>query len=211
MTLSENIAHNLLQINAVKLSPQNPFTWASGIKSPIYCDNRITLSFPAVRDLIINGFVEKSKTFEPFDIVAGVATAGIPHGALLADRLAKPFIYVREKAKSHGRQNQIEGLITEGCRVLVIEDLISTGGSSLKAVETLREAGCIIVGILAIFTYGFDKAKSVFQEAHCPFDTLSDYDTLIAQAIDNQYVMPEELATLSAWRLSPETWDVNKN
>jgi orotate phosphoribosyltransferase len=131
MMLSKEIAKSLLQINAVKLSPQNPFTWASGIKSPIYCDNRITLSFPAVRDLIINGFVEKSKAFEPFDIVAGVATAGIPHGALLADRLAKPFIYVREKAKSHGRQNQIEGLITEGSRVLVIEDLISTGGSRL--------------------------------------------------------------------------------
>jgi orotate phosphoribosyltransferase len=211
MMLAKEIAKSLLQINAVKLSPQNPFTWASGIKSPIYCDNRITLSFPAVRDLIINGFVEKSKTFEPFDIVAGVATAGIPHGALLADRLAKPFIYVREKAKSHGRQNQIEGLITEGARVLVIEDLISTGGSSLKAVEALREAGCVVVGILAIFTYGFDKAANVFKETNCPFDTLSDYDTLIAQAIDNQYVMPEELATLSAWRLSPETWDVNKN
>jgi orotate phosphoribosyltransferase len=211
MDFSKEIAKSLLQINAVKLSPQNPFTWASGIKSPIYCDNRITLSFPAVRDLIINGFVEKSKAFEPFDIVAGVATAGIPHGALLADRLEKPFIYVREKAKSHGRQNQIEGLITEGARVLVIEDLISTGGSSLKAVETLREAGCLVVGILAIFTYGFDKATVVFNEANCPFDTLSDYDTLIAQAIDNQYVMPEELATLNAWRQSPETWDVNKN
>jgi orotate phosphoribosyltransferase len=211
MTLSENIAQSLLQINAVKLSPQNPFTWASGIKSPIYCDNRITLSFPAVRNLIINGFVEKSKAFEPFDIVAGVATAGIPHGALLADRLEKPFIYVREKAKSHGRQNQIEGLISEGCRVLVIEDLISTGGSSLKAVETLREAGCTVVGILAIFTYSFEKATTVFKEANCPFDILSDYDTLIAQAIDNQYVMPQELATLSAWRQSPETWDVNKS
>ncbi len=211
MNLNQEIAKSLLQINAVKLSPQNPFTWASGIKSPIYCDNRITLSFPIVRNLIINGFVEKSKAYEPFDIVAGVATAGIPHGALLADRLEKPFIYVREKAKSHGRQNQIEGLITEGARVLVIEDLISTGGSSLKAVETLREAGCVVVGILAIFTYGFEKASTVFKEANCPFDTLSDYDTLIAQAIDNQYVMPEELATLSAWRLSPETWDVNKS
>jgi orotate phosphoribosyltransferase len=211
MSLNQEIAKSLLQINAVKLSPQNPFTWASGIKSPIYCDNRITLSFPAVRNLIINGFVEKSKAFEPFDIVAGVATAGIPHGALLADRLEKPFIYVREKAKSHGRQNQIEGLISEGCRVLVIEDLISTGGSSLKAVETLREAGCVVVGILAIFSYSFEKATTVFKEANCSFDTLSDYDTLIAQAIDNQYVMPEELATLSAWRLSPETWDVNKS
>jgi orotate phosphoribosyltransferase len=211
MSLKQEIAHNLLQINAVKLSPQNPFTWASGIKSPIYCDNRITLSFPAVRNLIINGFTEKSKAFEPFDIVAGVATAGIPHGALLADRLEKPFIYVREKAKSHGRQNQIEGLISEGCRVLVIEDLISTGGSSLKAVETLREAGCVVVGILAIFTYSFEKATTVFREANCLFDTLSDYDTLIAQAIDNQYVMPQELATLSAWRQSPETWDVNKS
>ncbi len=209
MTIAQEVAKNLLQINAVKLSPQNPFTWASGIKSPIYCDNRITLSYPAVRDFIIQAFVEKAQEFEPFDIVAGVATAGIPHGALIADRMKKPFIYIREKAKSHGRQNQIEGVITEGARVLVIEDLISTGGSSIKAVEAAREAGCVVVGVLAIFSYGFEKAQKVFSEANCPFDTLSNYDTLITQAIENQYVKPDELATLQSWRVSPETWQAD--
>ncbi|KAI9551193.1 hypothetical protein GHT06_007052 [Daphnia sinensis] len=159
MSIAQEVAKNLLQINAVKLSPQNPFTWASGIKSPIYCDNRITLSYPSVRDFIIQAFVEKAQKFEPFDIVAGVATAGIPHGALIADRMKKPFIYIREKAKSHGRQNQIEGIIHEGAKVLVIEDLISTGGSSIKAVEAAREAGCEVVGVLAIFSYGFEKAE----------------------------------------------------
>ncbi len=209
MTIAQEVAKNLLQINAVKLSPQNPFTWASGIKSPIYCDNRITLSYPAVRDFIIQAFVEKAQEFEPFDIVAGVATAGIPHGALIADRMKKPFIYIREKAKSHGRQNQIEGVVTEGARVLVIEDLISTGGSSIKAVEAAREAGCIVVGVLAIFSYGFEKAHTVFSEANCPFDTLSNYDILITQAIENQYVKPDELATLQSWRVSPETWQAD--
>ncbi len=211
MTIAQEVAKNLLQINAVKLSPQNPFTWASGIKSPIYCDNRITLYYPLVREQIIESFVEKSSQFDPFDIVAGVATAGIPHGALLADRLKKPFIYIREKAKAHGRQNQIEGMPQmdsnkQGLRILVIEDLISTGGSSLKAVEAAREAGCVVVGVLAIFTYGFEKADTIFKEANCPFDTLSNYDILIAQAIENQYVKPDELETLRTWRLSPETW-----
>lgn len=209
MKLAKKVAEKLLQINAVKLSPQNPFTWASGIKSPIYCDNRLTLSFPEVRNIIIKGFVQQSGQFEPFDIVAGVATAGIPHGALLADRLKKPFIYIREKAKSHGRQNQIEGILPEGARVLVIEDLISTGGSSIKAVEAVREAGGVVVGVLAIFSYGFEKAVTTFKEADCPFDTLSNYDVLITQAIENQYVKPEELETLKSWRLSPETWDIN--
>jgi orotate phosphoribosyltransferase len=209
MTIAQEVAKNLLQINAVKLSPQNPFTWASGIKSPIYCDNRITLSYPSVRDFIIQAFVEKAQEFEPFDIVAGVATAGIPHGALIADRMKKPFIYIREKAKSHGRQNQIEGVVTEGARVLVIEDLISTGGSSIKAVEAAREAGCVVVGVLAIFSYGFEKAQKVFSEANCPFDTLSNYDILITQAIENQYVKSEELKTLQSWRLSPETWQAD--
>ena len=211
MTIAQEVAENLLQINAVKLSPQNPFTWASGIKSPIYCDNRITLYYPSVRDGIIDAFVEKSTQFGAFDMVAGVATAGIPHGALIADRLKKPFIYIREKAKSHGRQNQIEGMPhgdTEGLKVLIIEDLISTGGSSLKAVEAVREAGMEVVGVLAIFTYGFEKAVSMFREANCRFDTLSNYDILIAQAIENEYIKPEEMETLKAWRLSPETWGI---
>ena len=211
MTVAQEVAEKLLQINAVKLSPQNPFTWASGIKSPIYCDNRITLYYPLARDRIIDAFVEKSTQFGDFDMVAGVATAGIPHGALIADRLKKPFIYIREKAKSHGRQNQIEGMPhgdTQGLRVLVIEDLISTGGSSLKAVEAVREVGMEVVGVLAIFTYGFEKADTLFNEANCSFDTLSNYDILIAQAIENQYIKPEEMETLKDWRLSPETWGI---
>lgn len=209
MNIANEVAQRLLQINAVKLNPQNPFTWASGIKSPIYCDNRLVLSFPAVRSFVIQAFVEKTLAFEPFDIVAGVATAGIPHGALLADRLEKPFIYVREKAKSHGRQNQIEGNIWEGAKVLLIEDLISTGGSSLKAVETLREAGCEVVGVLAIFSYGFQKAEDVFNAAHCPFDTLSNYNVLVEKAMDMQYISPNDLETLQNWRISPSTWGIN--
>jgi orotate phosphoribosyltransferase len=209
MNIAKEVAEKLLQINAVKLNPQNPFTWASGIKSPIYCDNRLVLSFPAVRSFVIQAFVDKLAAFEPFDIVAGVATAGIPHGALLADRLEKPFIYVREKAKSHGRQNQIEGNIWAGAKVLLIEDLISTGGSSLKAVETLREVGCEVVGVLAIFSYGFQKATDVFEAANCPIDTLSNYDVLVEKAIEMQYISPNDLETLKNWRVSPGTWNVN--
>jgi orotate phosphoribosyltransferase len=206
MKIAEQVAEKLLQINAIKLSPQNPFTWASGIKSPIYCDNRIILSYPEVRTFVVKCFAKKSMDFEPFDIVAGVATAGIPHGALLAEKIRKPFIYIRDKPKAHGRQNQIEGILTEGARVLVIEDLISTGGSSLKAVEAVREAGGDVIGVLAIFSYGFDKAKTLFDAANCRFDTLSSYDMLVSQAIDKQYIKAEELETLQQWRLSPETW-----
>jgi orotate phosphoribosyltransferase len=210
MNIASDIAEKLLQINAVKLSPQNPFTWASGIQSPIYCDNRLVLSFPAVRSFVIQAFVEKTAAFGDFDIVAGVATAGIPHGALLADRLDKPFIYVREKAKSHGRQNQIEGNVWAGAKVLLIEDLISTGGSSLKAVETLREVGCEVVGVLAIFSYGFQKATDVFQEANCPLYTLSNYNVLVEKAIEMAYISPNDLETLQSWRVSPSTWTVNE-
>ncbi|MBL7818401.1 MAG: orotate phosphoribosyltransferase [Saprospiraceae bacterium] len=209
MNTANEVAEKLLQINAVKLSPQNPFTWASGIKSPIYCDNRLVLSYPSVRSFVVDAFVAQSSQFAPFDIVAGVATAGIPHGALLADRLEKPFIYVREKAKSHGRQNQIEGNVWSGAKVLVIEDLISTGGSSLKAVETLREVGCEVVGILAIFSYGFQKATDVFAEANCPFDTLSNYDALLKKAIEMNYIAANDLETLQNWRISPSTWGIN--
>ena len=209
MNIANQVAEKLLQINAVKLNPQNPFTWASGIQSPIYCDNRLVLSFPAVRSFIIQAFVAKTAQFEPFDIIAGVATAGIPHGALLADRLEKPFIYVREKAKSHGRQNQIEGNISEGAKILLIEDLISTGGSSLKAVETLREAGCEVVGVLAIFSYGFQKADEVFQAANCPFDTLSNYTVLVEKAVEMDYISVNDLEALQKWRQSPTTWGLN--
>jgi orotate phosphoribosyltransferase len=211
MKIAEQVAEKLLQINAIKLSPQNPFTWASGIKSPIYCDNRIILSYPEARTFVVKCFAKKSMDFEPFDIVAGVATAGIPHGVLLAEKIRKPFIYIRDKPKTHGRQNQIEGILTEGAKVLVIEDLISTGGSSLKAVEAVREAGGEVIGVLAIFNYGFDKAKTLFDAANCRFDTLSNYDMLVSQAIDKQYIKAEALETLQQWRLSPETWGVNNS
>jgi len=199
------VAQWLLQINAIKLSPQNPFTWASGILSPIYCDNRITLSYPNIRKGIIEQFVELSKQYE-FDVIAGVATAGIPHGALLADALEKPFAYVRSKPKGHGRQNQIEGKLEAGQKVLMIEDLISTGGSSIKAVEAVRAAGGEVVGVLAIFTYGFEKAVETFKAANCPFATLSNYDTLLEIAVEQKYVQETEVATLKNWRKAPADW-----
>lgn len=206
MHSSKALAQNLLQINAIQLRPQNPFTWASGWKSPIYCDNRTILSFPAVRNAVVESFVHASRTFDPFDLVAGVATAGIPHGVLLADRLQLPFVYVRDKAKSHGRQNMIEGRVLGHERVIVIEDLISTGGSSLKAVEALRQSGCQVVGVLSIFTYEFEQAGRAFSEAKCPVKSLTDYSTLLQEAVASGYLQPEESALLLSWRTSPATW-----
>jgi orotate phosphoribosyltransferase len=206
MDLAAETARRLLQINAIKLSPQSPFVWASGLKSPIYCDNRAVLSYPEHRRFIIEGFAQKAEAFRPFDLIAGVATAGIAHGVLLAERLGLPFIYVRPKAKEHGRRNQIEGDLKAGARALVIEDLISTGGSCLQAVEGLRGAGCSIAGVLAIFTYGFEQAQAAFQAAGCPFDTLSHYDALIAEALKAEYVKSAEMETLRQWRQSPQQW-----
>ncbi|MFM8448560.1 MAG: orotate phosphoribosyltransferase [Haliscomenobacter sp.] len=206
MSIAAEIAGKLLQIKAIKLSPQMPFTWASGLRSPIYCDNRTVLSFPAVRSLVIERMVEKAGAFAAFDVVAGVATAGVPHGVLVADRMQLPFVYVREKAKAHGRQNQIEGDLQAGARVLVIEDLISTGGSSLKAVEALREAGAVVSGVLAIFSYQFPEARQRFELAQCPLDTLSHYDALLEQAISMEYIQPEALDMLREWKLSPAAW-----
>ncbi|MBK7428464.1 MAG: orotate phosphoribosyltransferase [Saprospiraceae bacterium] len=200
------IAEMLLQINAIKLSPQNPFTWASGIKSPIYCDNRIVLSHPDVRNFVAESFIEASKDFAPFNVIAGVATAGVPHGAILAYKMNLPFIYVRDKSKSHGRQNQIEGELPENSRVLVIEDLISTGKSSLAAIEPLREAGAAIAGVLAIFTYQLPVAEQAFKEASVDFRTLSDYTTLLDIAIKSKYITEAEKGLLSAWRKDPENW-----
>ena len=204
--MRKKIAKALLEINAVKLNPQNPFTWTSGIRSPIYCDNRLSLSYPNVRDLIIEGLKEKSVSFGEFDIIMGVATAGIPHGAILAHVLKKPFGYIRDKAKGHGRQNQIEGLIIPDAKVLVIEDLISTGLSSLKAVEAVREAGMNVVGVLAIFNYGFEETDKVFAEKNCPFVTISDYDALLEVAQTIKYINADELEDLKQWRVSPRTW-----
>lgn len=208
--MESEIAKKLLQIKAIKLSPQNPFTWASGIKSPIYCDNRTTLSYPEVRKLIIQGFVEQAKAFEPYDKVVGVATAGIPHGALLAHVLDKPFAYVRSKAKGHGRQNLIEGELKAGEKVLVIEDLISTGGSSLKAIKAVQEVGCEVVAAMAIFTYGFEKAQMDFDAAGIPLVTLSNYSALLDLALQENYISDKELTTLKTWRENPTEWNVNK-
>ena len=210
MTIAEAVSDKLLQINAIKLSPQKPFTWASGLKSPIYCDNRIVLSYPEVRKFVIEQFQEKAKEMPAFDCIAGVATAGIPHGALLAALMDVPFIYVRSSAKAHGRQNQIEGKLEAGQKVLVIEDLISTGGSCLQAVECLREAKAEVVGVLAIFTYGFERAKLAFQEANCKMATLSHYDALLKQATARKHISPEHQITLQAWRDDPKAWSAQR-
>ena len=204
--MESEVARNLLEIKAVKLSPSAPFTWASGMLSPIYCDNRVALSHPGVRTFLKNCLAEKSREFGNFDVVAGVATAGIPHGALLADVLEKPFIYVRSSAKDHGRRNQIEGELKPGQRVLVVEDLISTGGSCLLAVDALREAGATVAGVLAIFQYGFTKADTAFAEKGVGFHTLTNYDALVIEAARTGYVSESDLNTLKKWRENPEAW-----
>lgn len=203
---AKQVAHWLLQINAIQLNPQNPFTWASGRLSPIYCDNRITLAYPEIREGIAKGFHALATEFPTVEGISGVATAGIPHGLLLADRMKLPFSYVRSKAKEHGKQNQIEGRLEKGQKVLVVEDLISTGGSSLKAVEALREAGATVIGVLAIFSYGFEEAHQYFEAANCPLRTLSNYDTLLEEAVAQNYIKKEELAQLQSWRKAPKSW-----
>ncbi len=206
---SKMVAEYLLQIKAIKLEPSNPFTWASGWKSPIYCDNRKTLSYPEVRNYIRDVFALKIRDKYPeVDLIAGVATGAIAIGMLVADVLNLPFIYVRSSAKGHGLGNQIEGSYKEGDRVVVIEDLISTGGSSLSAVSALREAKCEVMGMLAIFTYGFQKAVDAFQKAACELDTLSDYDTLAELAVEKGYISNEELSALKEWRIDPSVWGV---
>jgi len=206
MNIASEVAKQLLQIKAIKLSPQNPFTWASGIQSPIYCDNRVVLSYPQSRQMVIKALAEKSKDLGSFNMVAGVATAGIAHGALLAAELDLPFVYVRSKAKAHGRQNMIEGQLRGNERILVVEDLISTGGSSIKAVQALEDRGCQIAGVIAIFSYGFEKAKTAFDEIDCSFTTLSNYSALLKEAIDIGYIDESQIETLNLWRQSPENW-----
>lgn len=201
------IAEYLLQIKAIKLQPNDPFTWASGWKSPIYCDNRVSLSFPAIRTDIKNALAAKIQELYPeAEAIVGVATAGIPQGALVADVLNLPAAYVRPEPKSHGRQNQLEGDLPKGCKVVVLEDLISTGKSSLKAVEVLREMGLEVIGLAAIFTYGFPVAESNFKLANCPWFALSDYNVLIDTAVKTGYVKQEDAAKLAEWRKSPDTW-----
>jgi orotate phosphoribosyltransferase len=204
---SKKTAEYLLQINAIKLQPSNPFTWASGWKSPIYCDNRKTLSFPEVRSFIRDSFARLVTDLYPgADMIAGVATGAIAHGALAADKLGLPFIYVRSGAKEHGLGNQIEGYYKLGQKVVVIEDLISTGGSSLNAVRALREAGCEVLGMVAIFTYGFKKASDEFESEHCTLNTLCNYSVLVDTALKTGYIGNAEVETLKRWRLDPASW-----
>lgn len=205
LILDKQIAEKLLQIKAIKLSPQKPFTWASGIQSPIYCDNRLTLSYPEVRKIILKSFVEKSKHYD-FDAVVGVATAGIPHGMMLAQALDVPFAYVRSKSKEHGRQNQLEGELKIGTKALVIEDLISTGGSCLKAVDALKQHGIETEAVLAIFQYGFSFAKDAFVKKDTTFETLTNYTTLLAMAAELEYISTVEQQTLTEWQHDPHHW-----
>ena len=201
------LAKFLLQIKAIKLNPANPFTWASGLKSPIYCDNRITLSYPQIRTFIREAFsktcVEK---FGKPDIIAGVATGGIPQGAPVAQDHGLPFCYVRSEAKSHGLNNQVEGIVTEGASVVVIEDLVSTGKSSLAAVEALRAKGAVVKGMMAIFTYGLDVAAEAFKKAQCELTTISNYDALIKTALEEFYVTDDQMQSLLEWRKNPQQW-----
>lgn len=203
----KQVAEKLLQIQAVKLSPAQPFTWASGWKSPIYCDNRKVLSYPYVRDYIKSEL--SNMVFESFPdaaVIAGVATAGIPHGALVADQLKLPFIYVRSKPKEHGMGNQIEGVLQPGQPVVVIEDLISTGKSSLEAVQAIRAAGGEVIGMVSIFNYGFDIAVKAFEAAGVNFKSLSNYSALIELAVEKGQVSAAEQETLQAWRNAPDVW-----
>ena len=201
------IAEFLLQIKAIKLQPNKPFTWASGWKSPIYCDNRKTLSYPQIRTYIRQQFVNIiNEEFGKPDVIAGVATGGIAHGALVAQDLGLPFVYVRAEAKVHGLSNLIEGVIEPGQSVVVIEDLISTGSSSLKAVDALRNEGCKVKGMAAIFSYGFKIADENFKKSKCPVFMLSNYETLIHQALKSNYITEKDLKPLKVWRESPDKW-----
>jgi len=205
--IEQQVAEFLLQIKAIKLQPDNPFTWASGWKSPVYCDNRVTLSHPTIRTYIRQKLTQIiQEEFGSVDCIAGVATAGIPQGALVAQELGLPFIYVRSKPKDHGTGSMIEGEVIPGQRVVVIEDLISTGKSSLQAVQALKDAGCTVAGLAAIFSYGFDQATENFKEAKCKFFTLSNYNALLKYAQDNNYISASESDILSKWRVSPSTW-----
>ncbi|MGO5434727.1 orotate phosphoribosyltransferase [Enterococcus cecorum] len=207
LSIEQQVAQNLLAIKAVFLSPNEPFTWASGIKSPIYCDNRLTMSFPKVRRLIAKGLAEKiKKQFPEVEVIAGTATAGIPHAAWVAEILDLPMVYIRSKAKDHGKGNQIEGQITPGQKMVVIEDLISTGGSVLEACQAAKREGAAILGVAAIFTYELPKGATNFNTAKLPLVTLTNYTTLIQTALEEGYISEADLALLTAWKHDPENW-----
>jgi orotate phosphoribosyltransferase len=208
MNNKEAVAEKLLQINAIKLSVSKPFTWASGWKSPIYCDNRKILSFPDIRDFVKSGICSLvSKKFENTDMLAGVATAGIAWAAIAADLLNLPFIYVRPKPKEHGLGNQIEGFIEKGRNVVIIEDLISTGKSSLQVAEILKTEELAVSGMVSIFNYGFNVANEAFEKAQIDYFSLTDYDTVINMAIEKKYISKEDQNTLLNWRNDPANWD----
>ncbi len=207
METSKKIAEYLLQSKSIKLEPANPFTWASGWHSPIYCDNRKTLSFPEIRTFIRDSFVDEIiRNYEMPDVIAGVATGAIAQGALVAEKMGLPFIYVRSASKSHGLENLIEGVVEAGQKVVVIEDLISTGGSSLKAVNELRKEGCEVLGMAAIFSYGFPQAIRNFEESKCKLITLSNYNVLLDLALEIGYISQKESELLANWRTDPENW-----
>ncbi len=206
--IRNNVAKYLLQIKAIKLQPANPFQWASGWDSPIYCDNRKTLSYPEIRTYIKEQFAKVIKEkYGDVDVIEGVATGAIAVGALVADELGLPFVYIRSAAKKHGLENLIEGDIKPGAKVVVVEDLISTGGSSLKAVDALRKADCDVLGMTAIFTYGFDIAENNFKEANCELVTLSDYNAMINIAVKENYINESYIDTLKEWRQDPSVWN----
>ncbi|HOU47596.1 MAG TPA: orotate phosphoribosyltransferase [Chitinophagales bacterium] len=207
-SFKENLAEQLLAIKAIQIQPQEPFTWASGLKSPVYCDNRKLLSYPDIRNMVKNGLVDLAKEYFPeVECIAGVATAGIPHGALLADALGLPFVYVRSKPKEHGLTNTIEGDLRHGERVLLVEDTISTGGSSLKAVDDLRKAGAEVIGMVAIYKYGFENARQRFEDAGVVLKTLTNYEFLLRAATQTGYISNDELETLNEWRANPSEWN----
>jgi orotate phosphoribosyltransferase len=207
MTNSNLITHYLLQSKAIKLEPAKPFTWASGWKSPVYCDNRVTLSYPEIRKAITDAFVEKIKLYFPsVEVIVGVATGAIAQGVLVADELNLPFAYVRSAPKSHGMGNLIEGIVEFNQKVVVIEDLVSTGGSSLQAVEALRATGADVLGMLAIFTYEFQVAVNNFKANKCTLITLTNYNELIDMALKTNYIQPDHIELLTEWRLHPDSW-----
>ncbi len=203
----QTIAEHLLNIKAVSLKPNDPFTWSSGLKSPIYCDNRLTLSYPAVRKEIAQGLAELIQTkFPQAKVVAGTATAGIPHASWVSEILNLPMVYVRSSAKGHGKGNQIEGIVKEGDKVVVVEDLISTGGSSITCVQALRDAGCHVEGVVSIFTYELEKATAAFKEADIPYFSLTDFTTLTDAAKEKQSISEDELESLRKWKANPAEW-----
>ena len=207
MELAKNCAKQLLSIKAIKLNPSQPFTWASGLKSPIYCDNRKTLSYPVVRTAIRDGLVKMVKTHYPnVEVIAGVATGAIAQGALVAELLGLPFVYVRSEEKKHGLTNMVEGVVESGQKVVVIEDLVSTGQSSLKAVQALRDMGCEVLGMVAIFTYNFTIAQQRFEEAKVSLHTLTNYNILVEEAVNENYVKDSEMETLNQWSKDPAAW-----